>query len=395
MPEPIPRNNDGRMRGSAGRRDRGFALPMAIFTVVAVGLLVAGLHFVSRQESFIGVASANATRAFYVAERGLTETIVSWDQSLFSGLAPWSSVTLVDTLPDGTWSVEVTRMSERMYFIDGTGTVLAQGMFPGATRRIGMVTRLETAPIDPPAALTTQGPIELTGSAAVYGGDVVPPDWGAFCSGLPKNKPGIATNDSSQIVTTGGPVITGFPDILQNPAIGDLTFTQFGELAWGELVAQADLTLAGGPISGIGPVVTEAGVCDRTASANWGDPGNPTGACGGWFPIIYVSGNARIQVGGMGQGLLLVDGDLEMNGNFTFDGIVIVQGNFNGKGNGNLVYGGLMARNVNMSDLSLVGGSTLQYSSCAVNRALLENEKLTRVRPLPSRSWVDLSWNEF
>jgi hypothetical protein len=50
-----------------------------------------------------------------------------------------------------------------------------------------------------------------------------------------------------------------------------------------------------------------------------------------------------------------------------------------------------MASNADFDAQALVGGSVVTNSTCAVSRAIINNSSLTRVRPLASRSWVDLS----
>jgi hypothetical protein len=86
-----------------------------------------------------------------------------------------------------------------------------------------------------------------------------------------------------------------------------------------------------------------------------------------------------------------VDGDLELRGNFVFYGIIIVQGSMGTQGQGNRVFGGVMASNATFDSQALVGGSVVTNSTCAINRVIRENSSLTRVRPLAARSWVDLS----
>ena len=44
-----------------------------------------------------------------------------------------------------------------------------------------------------------------------------------------------------------------------------------------------------------------------------------------------------MQSGGVGQGILLVDGTLDLRGNFVFYGLIIVQGSFETQGSGNRV----------------------------------------------------------
>ena len=136
------------------------------------------------------------------------------------------------------------------------------------------------------------------------------------------------------------------------------------------------------------PDSTIGGDC-RTGQAfpsNWGNPENPGAACFEWFPLIHITGDANVQSGGVGQGILLVDGDLELRGFFVFYGIIIVQGSVNTQGSGNRVYGGVMASNADLESQSFVGGSVVTNSTCAVSRALLKNPNLTRVRPLASRT---------
>ena len=155
----------------------------------------------------------------------------------------------------------------------------------------------------------------------------------------------------------------------------------------------ADIVLSGGSITTMAPDSTIGGDC-RTGQAfpsNWGNPQNPGAACFDWFPLIHITGDANVQSGGVGQGILLVDGDLELRGFFVFYGIIIVQGSVSTEGSGNRVYGGVMASNAVFESQSFVGGSVVTNSTCAVSRALLKNRNLTRVRPLASRSWVDLS----
>ena len=71
--------------------------------------------------------------------------------------------------------------------------------------------------------------------------------------------------------------------------------------------------------------------------------------------------------------------------------MIIVQGTFEPAGNGNRVCGGVMAGNALLGGQDIRGGSVVQYSGCAVSRAIV-NSTLTRARRLPNRSWVDVSY---
>ena len=207
------------------------------------------------------------------------------------------------------------------------------------------------------------------------------------------DKPGILTDDSSQVSTQGAANITGNPRVEEDPTIDDLTFTEFGALSWDDLTDMADIRLSGGALTTLEPDSSASGAC-RTGQAfpsNWGNPENPGAACFGWYPIIHVTGNANIQSGGVGQGVLLVDGDLDLRGDFAFYGIIIVQGRMRTQGQGNRVYGGVLAGNADFDTQAITGGSVVTTSTCAVSRAVSESASLTRARPLFARSWVDLS----
>lgn len=377
------------------RRDqRGFALPVAVFALVVVSVIVTSGFLRARQESRIGVADEQAGLALYLTEQGLVDVMSKWDLDLFGSLPEWGDTTITRDYPGvGRVTARVTRMTDNLYFVDVDGTITKGGaVLSGASRHVGVTVRLNIADINPPAALTTRGPTTLKGTAEVHGEDEVPGGWGALCPGPLDDKPGIVTDDATQVGTQGGAILTGDPPVEEDPSITDSTFTQFGDLSWDDLTALADIHLSGGTINNMAPDSTAAGACNSGQGfpSNWGNPENPGAACSRWFPIIHVAGNGRIQSGGVGQGIMLVDGDLDLRGNFVFYGIIIVQGSIETQGSGNRIYGGVMAGNADFDAQALVGGSVVTNSTCAVSRAI-RNSSLTRVRPLVSRSWVDIS----
>ena len=377
------------------RKQYGFALPVTVFALVVVGVITTGGFFMAHQEGRIGVASEHAGLAFYLTERGLVDVMSEWNATLFGALPLWGETTVTrDYSGLGQVTARVTRMTDLLYFLDVDATVTRGGaVLSGASRRVGVTVRLVTAEIAPEAALTTRGQTTLRGTAEVHGEDEVPGGWGGYCSGVLDHLPGILTDDSSQVGTQGAAEITGDPPVEEDPTIDDATFTQFGDLSWTDLVEMADINLSGGSLTTLEPDSTAMGDCNtgQAFATNWGNPENPGAACFEWYPIIYVAGNARIQSGGVGQGVLLVDGDLDLRGNFAFYGIIIVQGTMETQGSGNRVYGGVLASNADLDTQALVGGSVITNSTCAVRRAIDQNSSLTRVRPLAARSWVDLS----
>jgi hypothetical protein len=131
------------------------------------------------------------------------------------------------------------------------------------------------------------------------------------------------------------------------------------------------------------------GVCDKTVLTNWGDGENPLGGCASYYPIIHATGTITLN-NTQGQGILLVDGDLNIQGSYQFFGIVIIQGDLKTAGGGTTdahFWGGVMAKNADLSTQSLSGKATLNYSSCSINTVLQATSPVSMMR---SRGWAQL-----
>ncbi|MCG6956656.1 MAG: hypothetical protein LJF04_11770 [Gemmatimonadetes bacterium] len=377
---------------------RGFALPTAIGALVIVGILVTAGFYMARQEVRVGVASRYSAMAVNLAQSGANDVLVNRVSAL-TAMNIWDTTTLVDTAAAGVVSVKVTKLAMRLYFLDATATVTEGGaLWSGATRRIGLVTRMKSANMDPPAALATQDSLVVGGSSSVSGYDTIPSTWGSVCdSSATTNKPGIMIDDSSAIRTVGASLeVNGDPAVQEDTTITVESLLSFGDLGWNDIVAMAEKTYPVGTstLNGVQPDSTTSGtggyVCRTTTPDNWGDPVRPSGVCGNYFPIVYAAGDLHI-TGGYGQGILLVEGDLTVDGGFEFYGPVFVKGELATQGTGGHFNGGVVAANVNLGTSTVLGNAVVSYSSCAVTRAVLGNSALTKVRPLTMRSWVDLS----
>ena len=86
----------------------------------------------------------------------------------------------------------------------------------------------------------------------------------------------------------------------------------------------------------------------------------------------------------------MVDGDLNIQGSYQFFGIVIIQGDLKTSGGGTTdahFWGGVMARNADLSTQSLSGNATLNFSSCTILSSLQAVSPISMMR---SRGWVQL-----
>src|SRR5205807_10258286 len=183
----------------------------------------------------------------------------------------------------------------------------------------------------------------------------------------------------------------GNPPSLTTPAAADSnTYFNYGNSNYQSLAATANLVYPGGSLlNGVGPIVVGAACQTSVNPPNWGEPNHatPAGACDTYFPIIHVLGDLKVTTG-RGQGILLVDGDLTVAGNFAFDGAVIVRGGLKMSGTGNKVSGALMSASVNVDDnVALAGNTSILYSSCALISALSASAYPKQAK---ERGWVDV-----
>jgi hypothetical protein len=378
------------------RDERGMALAVAIFALVVVGALVTGAFFAGTQEQRVGENQRRVQTSFGVAEAGTQERVLSWDPATMNKRASYPGDSVVigpnAAAPNGTGSYGgySYKMGSNVFLIDVTGRdrTSAAGAIAGgggARQRLGMITRIAPVDFGIHASLTTQGSTSLSGNATVNGSDQVPTGW-TSCDPPGTAQPGVR-DQGGNVSESGNGTVTGNPPVVNDPSINNATFTTFGGATYAQLAARATITLPGGNYQ-TQPVVN-GGVCDKTVLTNWGDGMNPGAACGNYFPIIHIAGSATLN-GVQGQGVLLVDTDLNVQGSFQFFGIVIIQGDLKTAGGGSTdahFWGGVLAKNADLSIQSLSGNATLNYSSCSILAALQATSPISLMR---SRGWVQL-----
>jgi len=382
------------------RDERGMALAVAIFALVVVGALVAGAFFAGTQEQRVGENQRRVQTSFGVAEAGAQERVLTWvpgsmnKRPLYCPCAGGDSVQIADTpAPSGSGSYGgySYKLGPNLFLIDVTGRdkASAAGAIAGgggARQRIGLITRIAPVQFGIAASLTTQGGVSLQGNANVNGADQIPTGW-TSCDPVGPAMPGIRDNGGN--VTTGGNGnVVGNPPVVNDPTLDNTDFTQFGGATYAQLAARATVVLPSGNYH-TAPVLDGGGSCDMTVLTNWGDGQNPGSRCADYFPIIHITGTATLN-GDQGQGILLVDGDLEVQGSYQFFGIVVIQGDLKTSGGGTTdahFWGGVMARNADLSIQNLSGKATLNYSSCSINAVLQATSPISMMR---SRGWVQL-----
>jgi len=379
-----------------GSERRGAALLIALFFVVILATIVSGAAFVAQLEYRGSRNTLVEQRSFAVSEYGLNNEISNWDRGrnlpnpVGMPIGGFDTTRVYVAAGDSA-RVSIKRLSDTGFWVvsEGRANIGSQAMESG--RQTGAYVRIAYPTIKPKGAFTSAGNVKLQGSSDVNGYEHPPAGW-PQCASIPGDTvPAVAVGPGAT-VTTGPNNLSSLPKIAYDSAAADSnTYVRYGSESWISLTSNADITLPGGLYgSNIAPVGT-ATTCNRNITTNWGEPKRPgaVAGCYGYYPIIYVQSGLKINGNGYGQGILLINGDLEINGQFEFYGLVVIRDDLV-KGNGTaMIKGAVFAANLTDSNpLSwLVGNQDIHYSSCAVQSALRASAILTRA---PQRHWSQL-----
>jgi hypothetical protein len=346
------------------------ALALAIFALVVVGALVAVAFLAGHLEQRTGRSSLYAEQAADAAEAGVAVTIAEWDAATLNTLAPGGVAALPRAILAGkvSYQATVTRLNDQLFLVKSLGTRNNASGGLLSRRSVAMVARLASLGEGPEAALTTGRPVEIAGSQVAVSG-----------------------NDSASVEADECTPGSSRPAVRTIPPTS-AAFAMFGDVTFERLAAHASLVLPDTTLtSPLRPSVSGDGHCDIGDAANWGEPRRSSDtsldACRRYYPIVYARGSRLgIAGGGRGQGVLLVSGDLDVTSDFEWSGLVVVKGGVRISGARTRITGALLAANgPDDSRTRLSGEATVQYSSCALRKAL---QGAAFVEPLGQRSWV-------
>ncbi len=387
------------------------ALGVAIMVLVVLGAATAAAVFSGLQEQRVGENVRRAVASFGVAEEGAYDLIRGWSANkrtydslyTFPAPAPAPSTVAINRTPSangtGSYWGALFKLNDETYLVDITAqdamSFAGRVGGGGASQRIGMLVRTKPLVLPPPAALVSGGSNVLTGQPTIDGSDHIPPGW-TDCAPADSTRVGVRMelNDTVKVGNPGDrPRISGNPPALNDPALTDSAFSVYGDVTYAQLAGRADITLSAQNFSRSIEPATVGGACNTTAPTNWGSPSNPTGPCGQYFPIVHITGTNTVINGQEGQGILLVDGSLSVQGGFQFFGVAIIRGALRtsgGGGNPAQFWGTVLVQDsASVADTTnnLTGSTGIQYSKCAIVRAFDRTAVVTQLR---SRGWTQL-----
>lgn len=381
---------------------RGIALPVALVGLVAVSLLVTTALLTSSAEYAISSAQTTGARALYTAESGLQEfvrTLATQPAALQAGATRVIQVQVGDAA-DETESVRLT--TNRLRFIDGgmTGTsrytwaITAQPLGTDGNPRGRSVVAFIQQAQEPPAKLNTN----IT-SAITLGGDL-DVNGNAFTVNGRYSGCGVSGGVDAVRSSSGSVISANNQNHMQNflgyeNGSNTSGFNAIDKTSMSREQLARDV-LGGMTLSQLVNVVP--------THRKWGPKFNRpawNGYVADTAGIAVVDANdGTVDVLGGGGVLIVVNGNIRMRGNARFDGIIIVEGNFDLAGtptvNGALIS---LAQNdgqnlINLDNSALASGHiTVQFNKCEILEAQ-EKFQQQSTTPNPTLSKTAFAWSE-
>ncbi|GAC1692973.1 MAG: hypothetical protein NVS9B3_11290 [Gemmatimonadaceae bacterium] len=375
----------------------GVALPLVLVALVVIAALGAGVALAVTRELRAGRSLMGQTHAFALAEWGLAAPRRGGRTAAVAAMPLGGTLdTLYDlgtAVDSATVRVWTTRLSDGVFWIVSEARYSPSVRHPSSAMsvaRTSRIMRLDPVALRARGAVTVLDSVVVSGRAIVDGRDAPPAGW-VGCDGPSVDAAGIAAAPVSAVVVRAPGRVEGSPPVLRRPLTDDsLGYVRRGGSLWNALLAAAK-TYTGGAV---GPTLDAAGRCDVSNRGNWGEvdgsrPGAVT-ACRDYFPVVYSPADLTVGAG-RGQGVLIVDGSLRIDGAFEWDGLIVVAHGLESGGGRLVVHGALMAQSALLSDATAGAGagagSLWHYSQCALARALTGAGRLV---PVKERAWGEL-----
>ena len=351
------------------RTERGAALAVVLWGLVVGGALLTLLTILAVQEQRAAAALRREERGLVGAERAGAELLGRLTAGRLQAVLPGTLDSLA--LDAGAeWSALVRRLTSEVVLLEVVPRIpVGPGAREAAAVRLGWLLRPRPDSVSPVAAVSVGEPVELGDDVVISGVDETAPEFDN-CSSPDSAIAGIAAPS----------VVGGSAQLLGDPLQLLQTGTDLGE--FDRFKDRTTLVLPGGTYA-TGPA-TVGTSCDLQLSTNWGDPVGPGTPCSKYLPVIRVDGDLTID-GVVGQGILLVDGNLRVAAPFTFHGIVIVKGAVDITAPTEVR--GILAAAELHSGSGPVSKLKVNYSKCIISNDLAFSALLS---PLSSRAWIQL-----
>src|SRR6478736_9036537 len=179
----------------AVRNERGVALPVALFALVVIGALVAGIFFTARIEVRSGENVMGGARAMEAAQAGLqmgVPQVVTLGANLAEGATTGIAKTQLGTT-GSYYTDSITKLNKWVYLLRSYGTYEVNGNVT-STRVLAMIVKKYLTELEVNSGAIVVGNAVVSGSASLNGNDQTPPGWTCPPG---TNQPGLRTNGTA------------------------------------------------------------------------------------------------------------------------------------------------------------------------------------------------------
>jgi len=336
--------------------ERGIALAASMFAMIVVTALVAAVFFAALQEFRMGRNVTCERRAFDAAEAGLALALRDLDAARLDSLAVGDSVAFSGSLSgrSGSYAGVALRLSQRLLLVRSTG----RDSGGSAERSLAVLARFGPLPVEVPAALASAGAVEIGPSGFVDGAGVAPEGWA--CPAPEDPAAGVLISDTTLLQVSACAArdcVRGSPGVREDTSLRGSAVPLLGEAVWAGLLSLAETIPSG------------SGTLEDVV---------------GSFPIRYAPGDLAVS-GVVAGGVLLVQGDLTLEGGAEWVGLVVVRGHLSIRGAGASVLGAAVVASADLGTASGGGPAAVVRSGCVIRRVLAAT---ARARPLRERPWA-------
>ncbi|HEX6913459.1 MAG TPA: hypothetical protein VF142_23845 [Longimicrobium sp.] len=396
------------------RGRRGVALPLALTGLVVVSLLVTTALLTGTTESAISSAQSNGTRSLYDAESAMQNylsTVMGTGQGLAVGER---TVELVDGTNRRSVRVTTALLENRTPTLDTrvlTASLLAEPLGPDGnpTGRAVVAMVRQDASYATMDLNVNEGAV--VGSDLTVGGNSKVIDKSTLCTDT-VGAGAVLHADNTTVRENGSGDIQGAVRESQysgqafvNHVLDGRTLPQFAQLA--------DIKF--GPMFGTRSFWTSARPRFNADSARlrWGCPTgmgidcSNAGTASTYYPVIAIDANGGVVdlQGEHGQGILIIlNGSMQITGNFRFKGIMLIDGYIDMSGTGGqtgskiegavVAFGNNTSRNSRVDESETQGNAVISYNRCEVNAAQEAYNRRARENPVYSPPTTTFAWYE-
>ncbi|MEX2582608.1 MAG: hypothetical protein WD766_05020 [Gemmatimonadota bacterium] len=372
-----------------GLDERGVALPLALFGLVAISLLVTSALVTSSTELALSSAHQDGTRGLYAADAALEgfvaqraamatdldQRFVTGDYAIQVGVQGYQ-VRVAELFRSVPEQMADDSFERREIYSVVTQPENGRGRSVGAMMEVTRVANSISLSVD--SGLTLGTDATITGNATVSDGSD-----SAICT---NEDPGAAIRYSSdsEVSIGGSSNIVGDTiqdtrgrEELMNYVLNGHTIDEladYAQIRFGPTYEGPDYP------NGAGPIHTSSDF-----NLRWGCPAHLVGTCSAeqatYFPTVVIDANGTdVSISNWhGQGVLLVrNGGLDISGSFQYAGIILVEGTLQIRGGGGANRPNIEGAVIAMGDEVVIdpgdeseatGSSVVRFNQCEIANA--------------------------